>query len=51
MQRIAKEMNFSETTFILSETQREGGVRCTYFHSPPGGTFRRSSHIGNSPYY
>jgi trans-2,3-dihydro-3-hydroxyanthranilate isomerase len=31
MQRIAKEMNFSETTFILSETQREGGFDVRIF--------------------
>lgn len=31
MQRIAKEMNFSETTFILSETQRNGGFDVRIF--------------------
>jgi trans-2,3-dihydro-3-hydroxyanthranilate isomerase len=31
MQRIAKEMNFSETTFILSEIQREGGYDVRIF--------------------
>jgi trans-2,3-dihydro-3-hydroxyanthranilate isomerase len=31
MQPIAKEMNFSETTFILSETQREGGFDVRIF--------------------
>jgi trans-2,3-dihydro-3-hydroxyanthranilate isomerase len=31
MQRIAGEMNFSETTFILSETQREGGFDVRIF--------------------
>jgi len=31
MQRIAKEMNFSETPFILSETQREGGFDVRIF--------------------
>ncbi len=31
MQRIAKEMNFSETTFILSETQWEGGFDVRIF--------------------
>ena len=31
MQRIAREMNFSETTFILSETQREGGFDVRIF--------------------
>jgi len=31
MQRIAKEMNFSETTFILSEAQREGGFDVRIF--------------------
>jgi len=30
-QRIAKEMNFSETTFILSETRREGGFDVRIF--------------------
>jgi len=33
MQRIAREMNFSETTFILSETKREGGFECTHIHA------------------
>ena len=31
MQRIAGEMNFSETTFILSETQRQGGFDVRIF--------------------
>ncbi|MGD0653514.1 MAG: PhzF family phenazine biosynthesis protein [Thermoguttaceae bacterium] len=31
MQRITREMNFSETTFILSETQREGGFDVRIF--------------------
>ncbi len=31
MQRIAREMNFSETTFILSETQRDGGFDVRIF--------------------
>jgi len=31
MQRIAKEMNFSETTFIMSETQRDGGFDVRIF--------------------
>jgi len=31
MQRIAREMNFSETTFILSETKREGGFDVRIF--------------------
>ena len=31
MQRIAKEMNFSESTFILSETRREGGFDVRIF--------------------
>jgi trans-2,3-dihydro-3-hydroxyanthranilate isomerase len=31
MQRIAREINFSETTFILSETQREGGFDVRIF--------------------
>lgn len=31
MQRIAREMNFSETTFILSETPREGGYDVRIF--------------------
>lgn len=31
MQRIAREMNFSETTFILSETQRNGGFDVRIF--------------------
>jgi len=31
MQRIAKEMNFSETTFILSDEQREGGYDVRIF--------------------
>jgi trans-2,3-dihydro-3-hydroxyanthranilate isomerase len=31
MQRIAKEMNFSETTFILSETRHEGGFDVRIF--------------------
>lgn len=31
MQRIAREMNFSETTFILSETQRESGFDVRIF--------------------
>ena len=30
-QRIAKEMNFSETTFILSETRRDGGFDVRIF--------------------
>jgi len=32
MQKIAKEMNYSETTFILTDEEREGG-------------FRKSSHL------
>jgi trans-2,3-dihydro-3-hydroxyanthranilate isomerase len=31
MQRIAREMNFSETTFILSETEHEGGFDVRIF--------------------
>jgi trans-2,3-dihydro-3-hydroxyanthranilate isomerase len=31
MQRIAKEMNYSETTFILSDTQRSGGYDVRIF--------------------
>ena len=31
MQRIAREMNFSETTFILSETRRDGGFDVRIF--------------------
>ena len=31
MQRIAREMNFSETTFILSETKRDGGFDVRIF--------------------
>jgi trans-2,3-dihydro-3-hydroxyanthranilate isomerase len=31
MQRLAREMNFSETTFILSETQRDGGFDVRIF--------------------
>jgi trans-2,3-dihydro-3-hydroxyanthranilate isomerase len=31
MQRIAKEMNYSETTFILSESEREGGYDVRIF--------------------
>jgi len=31
MQRVAGEMNFSETTFILSETQRQGGFDVRIF--------------------
>ncbi len=31
MQRLAKEMNYSETTFILSETQRDGGYDVRIF--------------------
>ena len=31
MQRIAKEMNYSETTFILSEEQRDGGYDVRIF--------------------
>jgi trans-2,3-dihydro-3-hydroxyanthranilate isomerase len=31
MQRIAREMNFSETTFIISETPREGGFDVRIF--------------------
>jgi trans-2,3-dihydro-3-hydroxyanthranilate isomerase len=31
MQRIAREMNFSETTFIFSETQRDGGFDVRIF--------------------
>jgi trans-2,3-dihydro-3-hydroxyanthranilate isomerase len=31
MQRIAREMNFSETVFILSETQRDGGFDVRIF--------------------
>ena len=31
MQRIAKEMNFSETTFILSDEKREGGYDVRIF--------------------
>jgi trans-2,3-dihydro-3-hydroxyanthranilate isomerase len=31
MQHIAREMNFSETTFILSETQRDGGFDVRIF--------------------
>ncbi|MEJ2717435.1 MAG: PhzF family phenazine biosynthesis protein [Deltaproteobacteria bacterium] len=31
MQRIAREMNFSETTFIMSETPREGGFDVRIF--------------------
>ena len=31
MQRIAREMNFSETAFILSETQRDGGFDVRIF--------------------
>lgn len=31
MQKIAKEMNFSETTFILSESEREGGYDVRIF--------------------
>jgi len=31
MQRLAREMNYSETTFILSETEREGGFDVRIF--------------------
>jgi trans-2,3-dihydro-3-hydroxyanthranilate isomerase len=31
MQRIAREMNFSETTFVLSETRRDGGFDVRIF--------------------
>jgi trans-2,3-dihydro-3-hydroxyanthranilate isomerase len=31
MQHIAREMNFSETTFILSEEQRNGGFEVRIF--------------------
>ena len=31
MQRIAREMNFSETTFILSDDQRDGGYDVRIF--------------------
>ncbi len=31
MQRIAREMNFSETTFIISETERAGGYDVRIF--------------------
>ncbi len=32
MQSIAKEMNYSETTFILSDRERDGGVRRQDIH-------------------
>ena len=42
MQRIAREMNFSETTFILSETQRDGGFDVRIF--TPGEEVPFASH-------
>jgi len=31
MQRIAKEMNYSETTFVLSEKEKDGGYKVRIF--------------------
>jgi trans-2,3-dihydro-3-hydroxyanthranilate isomerase len=44
MQRIAAEMNFSETTFILSEEERDGGYDVRIFTPEYEVPLRRTSH-------
>ena len=51
MQQIAREINFSETTFILSDEIQNGGFDVRIFTPPRRGALCRSSHSGHSPHH
>ena len=51
MQRIARETNFSETTFITSRKERLGGYDFRIFTPNEEIPFRGTSHAGHRPHH
>jgi trans-2,3-dihydro-3-hydroxyanthranilate isomerase len=51
MESITREMNYSETTFILNHSPVNGGYPARIFTPGGGSPFCRPSHFGNSCCY